>query len=102
MQDTTLAQRRNIHLWRHFHAGHALHRREFGKTLNPQRKTGRRGGLAAELFYQSVIASAGTDRALCAKLGCDPLEHCACVVIEAAYQTRVDAISDAGGVEQTA
>ena len=54
---------------------------------------------AAELLHKAVVTPASTNRALCADLIGDEFENCACVIIQPAYDARVDGIFDVHGVE---
>ena len=82
---------------RHRHAA-ALEQQQ--QALDAHAEADRRRGLAAELLEQAVVAAAAADRALRAELVGDPLEHREVVVVHAAHQARIDAVVEAGGVEQ--
>ena len=60
---------------------------ELDQPLQPERKSNRRGGSAADFFNQAVIASAATHGALRAQLIGHPFEDRAGVVVQTANQT---------------
>jgi hypothetical protein len=70
------------------------------QALDAHGEAAGRRRLAAQLLDQAVVAAAGADRALRAELVGHPLEHGEVVVVQAAHQARVDAIGNAGVLEQ--
>ena len=69
------------------------------QPLDPRRPADRRGVRAAELFDQAVVAAAGEDGALRAKLVGDEFERGVAVIIEPAHEARGEFVGDPGGVE---
>ena len=69
-------------------------------ALDTHRETASWRRLAAKLLDQAVVSAACADGALGAELVGDPLENGQIVVIQSAHQSRVDAIGNAGLLEQ--